>query len=153
MTNLLQTVVDKGTGASARWKWHFTYPAGGKTGTTNKFTDAWFVGFTRQITAGVWVGVDDPQVSLGNNQSGALVALPIWATFMKEVHENLRLEKKDFPMPPGVKEIEICSITKQLPTENCPVEKEIFNIRYAPTTYCKLHDGLTDDKKKGKGEF
>jgi penicillin-binding protein 1A len=58
-------------------------PAGGKTGTTNDFTDAWFIGFTPQLTAGVWVGYDDTAVSLGKPETGAIAALPIWLAFMR----------------------------------------------------------------------
>jgi penicillin-binding protein 1A len=58
-------------------------PAGGKTGTTNDFTDAWFIGFTPEITAGVWVGFDDKAVSLGKPETGAIAALPIWLEFMQ----------------------------------------------------------------------
>ena len=59
MTNLMQTVMDRGTGGSSRWKYNFTRPAAGKTGTTQGWSDAWFVGFTPQLAAGVWFGVDD----------------------------------------------------------------------------------------------
>jgi penicillin-binding protein 1A len=58
-------------------------PAAGKTGTTQDYTDAWFVGFTPQITAGAWVGFDDKQISLGKKETGARAALPIWLEFMQ----------------------------------------------------------------------
>ena len=58
MTSLMQTVMDRGTGGSARWKYKFNRPAAGKTGTTQGWSDAWFVGFTPQIAAGCWFGVD-----------------------------------------------------------------------------------------------
>ena len=58
-------------------------PAAGKTGTTQDYTDAWFIGFTPQITAGVWVGFDDKQISLGKKETGARAALPIWLEFMQ----------------------------------------------------------------------
>jgi penicillin-binding protein 1A len=58
-------------------------PAAGKTGTTQDYTDAWFVGFTPQLTAGVWVGFDDKQISLGKRETGARAALPIWLEFMQ----------------------------------------------------------------------
>ena len=61
ITSMLQTVMDAGTGGSARWLHNFYHPAGGKTGTTQNWTDAWFVGFSKQLAAGVWVGVDDPR--------------------------------------------------------------------------------------------
>ena len=56
---MMQTVMDRGTGGSARWKYKFNRPAAGKTGTTQGWSDAWFVGFTPQIAAGCWFGVDD----------------------------------------------------------------------------------------------
>ena len=83
MTNLMQTVMDRGTGGSARWKYNFSRQAAGKTGTTQGWSDAWFVGFTPQIAAGVWFGVDDYQVSLGEGQDGSRAALPAWAKFMR----------------------------------------------------------------------
>jgi penicillin-binding protein 1A len=60
------------------------YPLAGKTGTTNDFTDAWFMGFSPNLTCGVWVGFDDPRRSLGEKEEGAKVALPIWMNFMSE---------------------------------------------------------------------
>jgi penicillin-binding protein 1A len=80
MTAMLQDVVQRGTGTPAR---ALARPAGGKTGTTNDFTDAWFIGFTPEITAGVWVGYDDKSVSLGKPETGAVAALPIWLEFMQ----------------------------------------------------------------------
>ena len=80
MTAMLEDVVQFGTGMPAR---ALGRPAGGKTGTTNDFTDAWFIGFTPQLTAGVWVGFDDTAVSLGKPETGAIAALPIWLEFMR----------------------------------------------------------------------
>jgi penicillin-binding protein 1A len=80
MTAMLEDVVQFGTGRPAR---ALNRPAGGKTGTTNDFTDAWFIGFTPQLTAGVWVGNDDKSVSLGKSETGAVAALPIWLEFMQ----------------------------------------------------------------------
>jgi penicillin-binding protein 1A len=85
MTAMLQDVVERGTGMPAR---ALGRPAGGKTGTTNDFTDAWFMGFTPQITAGVWVGFDDKSVSLGKPETGAVAALPIWLEFMQGAVEG-----------------------------------------------------------------
>lgn len=79
MTSLLQEVVLHGTGFSASKMKH---PLGGKTGTTNDFTDAWFVGFSPSITCGVWVGYDEKK-TLGKKETGAMAALPIWIDFMK----------------------------------------------------------------------
>jgi penicillin-binding protein 1A len=81
MTAMLEEVVQFGTAIKAK---SIGRPAGGKTGTTQDFTDAWFIGFTPQITAGVWVGYDDKQISLGKRESGALAALPIWMEFIEK---------------------------------------------------------------------
>ncbi len=80
MTAMLEEVIQFGTGIEAKI---LKRPAAGKTGTTQDYTDAWFVGFTPQITAGVWVGFDDKQNSLGKKETGARAALPIWTGFMQ----------------------------------------------------------------------
>src|SRR5262245_18176050 len=80
MTAMLEEVIQFGTGIAAK---ALKRPAAGKTGTTQDYTDAWFVGFTPQITAGVWVGFDDKQISLGKKETGAKAALPIWLEFMQ----------------------------------------------------------------------
>jgi penicillin-binding protein 1A len=80
MTAMLEEVIQFGTGIEAKV---LKRPAAGKTGTTQDYTDAWFVGFTPQITAGVWVGFDDKQNSLGKKETGARAALPIWTSFMQ----------------------------------------------------------------------
>ena len=134
MTNLLQTVVDKGTGGSIRWKYKFRHPAAGKTGTTQNWSDAWFVGYTSQIAAGVWYGVDQYPISLGKGQAGSVAALPAWALFMKEAHKTLNLPKEDFSIPEGVIEVEIDSDTKGLPNNRTKnIEKEFFLKSNAPT--------------------
>jgi len=92
MTAMLEDVVQFGTGVRAK---ELGRPSGGKTGTTNDFTDAWYMGFTPQITAGVWVGNDDPKVSLGKKETGARAALPIWLEFMQKGMQGMPVE--DFP--------------------------------------------------------
>lgn len=139
MTNLMQTVLDQGTGGSARWKYHFYHPAAGKTGTTQGYSDAWFVGFTENIVAGVWFGVDDYSVSLGEKQSGTTAALPAWANFMREAHKNLGISWNDFKIPEGIIKFEICSVSKNRPVAVCPVEMEVFKKGTEPTRYCKIH--------------
>ncbi len=89
MLGLLREVVQNGTAAAAN---SLARPLGGKTGTTNDFTDAWFVGFDPSITAAVWVGYDGKK-SLGEKQSGAVVALPIWIEFMKEILKDKPVEQ------------------------------------------------------------
>lgn len=81
ITNMLQDVVTYGTGTRA----NIGRPVAGKTGTSNEFRDAWFIGYTPQLIAGVWVGYDDMRKSLGSGEAGGRVAAPVWAQFMKEV--------------------------------------------------------------------
>ena len=139
MTNLLQTVLDRGTGGSVRWKYHFYHPAAGKTGTTQGWTDAWFVGYSPYIAAGAWFGVDDPQVSLGQGSDGSKAALPAWARFMKASHDTLTYGHLEFEQPEKVLDIKICQITKALPRNSCPLETEIFIAGTEPETRCSVH--------------
>jgi penicillin-binding protein 1A len=94
MTSMLREVVLHGTAFSAS---KLNHPLGGKTGTTNDFTDAWFVGFSPSLTCGVWVGFDEKK-TLGNKETGAAAALPIWIDFMRVALAGR--ESEDFPAPP-----------------------------------------------------
>jgi penicillin-binding protein 1A len=89
MVGMLEDVVQFGTGVRAK---ELGRPSGGKTGTTNDFTDAWYIGFTPQITTGVWVGNDSPSVSLGKKETGARAALPIWLEFMQQAMQGMPVE-------------------------------------------------------------
>jgi penicillin-binding protein 1A len=91
MLGLLENVVQNGTATAAK---SLGRPLGGKTGTTNDFTDAWFVGFTPSITAAVWIGFDGRK-SLGDRETGAVAALPIWISFMQQVLKDKPIE--EFP--------------------------------------------------------
>ena len=139
MTSLMQTVMDRGTGGSARWKYKFNRPAAGKTGTTQGWSDAWFVGFTPQIAAGGWFGVDDFKVPLGPGQDGSKAALPAWAKFMKAAHDTLELPLEKFEKPSGIIDKKVCAVTKKLPLPACPIEQEIFKDGTEPTQNCKVH--------------
>ena len=97
---MMKGVIDRGTAYSAHT---LADPLAGKTGTTNGYTDAWFIGFSPEYTVGVWVGYDDPSRSLGGGATGADVALPIWNDIFKKFEEQkLRVAKPDFEAPPGV---------------------------------------------------
>lgn len=139
MTSLLQTVLDRGTGGSSRWKYHFYHPAAGKTGTTQGWTDAWFVGYSPYIAAGAWFGVDDPQVSLGKGSDGSKAALPAWARFMRESHDSLSYSRKEFDQPERIENMKICQVTKDLPVNLCPLESEVFVRGTEPTKRCSVH--------------
>jgi penicillin-binding protein 1A len=90
MVAMLEDVVQFGTGVRAK---ELGRASAGKTGTTNDFTDAWYLGFTPQITTGVWVGNDDKRVSLGKKETGARAALPIWLEFMQRAVETMPVEE------------------------------------------------------------
>jgi penicillin-binding protein 1A len=92
MVAMLEEVVQFGTGVRAK---DLGRPSAGKTGTTNDFTDAWYIGFTPQLTAGVWVGNDDKRISLGKKETGARAALPIWLEFMQGAVQGTPVE--EFP--------------------------------------------------------
>lgn len=97
---MMKGVIDRGTAYAAHT---LADPLAGKTGTTNGYTDAWFIGFSPEFTVGVWVGYDDPSKSLGGGATGADIALPIWIDIFKQFEEQkLREAKKDFEPPPGV---------------------------------------------------
>ena len=96
MTSLLQSVVEEGTGKKVS---ALNRPCAGKTGTTNDFRDAWFIGFTPQLVTGAWVGYDD-NVSLGKRETGGVVAAPIWLNFMQQVVKDIPV--KLFEVPEGV---------------------------------------------------
>ncbi len=140
MTDMLSTVMNRGTGGSVRWKYQFYKTAAGKTGTTNDFTDAWFIGFTPKLVCGVWVGLDNPAEQLGRGQSGGVAALPIWARFMKMTYDSLGWEDTEFEVPQGIASATICSQTKQIATRYCPNrEDEIFRRDMVPKQTCPKH--------------
>ncbi len=154
MVNMLQSGMDNpnGTGHSARWR-GFTRPAGGKTGTSDNFCDNWFLGFTPQITTGVWVGFDD-KTSIGRNQTGATNALPIWVEVMKTAHDTLPLA--DFEIPDGITFANICLESGKLATDRCTeIAREVFRVEDVPQETCPMHPskGLYISPTKDKEKF
>ncbi|MCJ7553570.1 MAG: PBP1A family penicillin-binding protein, partial [Ignavibacteriaceae bacterium] len=145
MVDMMQDVVNSGTGAGVRR--YFQFPAAGKTGTTQKFSDAWFVGFTPDLVAGVWVGFDDHRVKFTNwYGQGAKAALPIWAMFMQGAYKELNIPLSYFELADGVERVEFCKETMDLgdariATDNCPeVVIEIIDKNKMPPE-CELHTG------------
>jgi penicillin-binding protein 1B len=134
VTNMLRSVINEGTGASARAN-GFSLDAAGKSGTTNDLRDAWFVGFTPDLLTVVWVGFDDNQ-PLG--LSGSTAALPIWTDFMKAALAGH--PSSTFEVPAGITFIDIDHDTGKLATPNCPnVFTESFIVGTEPVEYCPLH--------------
>ncbi len=114
MTHLLREVAERGTGWYTK---NIGHPRAGKTGTTNEFTDAWFIGFVPNLVTSVWVGYDDNQ-TLGERKSGAVAAVPIWTEFMKEALQDTPV--LDFSVPPNIVFVKIDPKTGLLALEDCP---------------------------------
>ena len=150
MSSMMADVINAGTGARARTL-GFRLPAAGKTGTTNDFNDAWFVGYTPTLATGVWVGFDEPRTILPNGFA-ADVAVPMWAGFMKTA------TKADppawFDPPEDITTAAVCRLSGKLATEGCDhvevvddglleqrsmVYTEYFARGTEPTAYCDLH--------------
>ena len=138
VTSMLESVVDHGTGAPARAR-GFTNPAAGKTGTMDDYMDAWFVGYTPNLVAGVWVGFDQKK-TIGPGMTGARAALPAWTDFMIAATRGRPVE--DFPVPAGTVTREVCAETGMLATQSCPnVTTEQYPEGSEPTEYCTQHPG------------
>jgi len=113
ITNMLETVVNEGTAIRVRVIHNFQRPCAGKTGTNGDYKDAWFMGFTPQLAAGVWVGFNDQRVSFtGAYGQGAKAAAPIWANFMREVYDSLDMPIEYFE-PPASGDVVTVSFCKE----------------------------------------
>lgn len=140
VTSILQQVMKTGTAAKASslgWKKN----GAGKTGTTNDFFDAWFVGYTASLTCGVWVGMDKPETILEKGY-GATLALPIWVDVMRQVPEN------QYPTPPlnegtQMVKVTLCSVSGELATSACAAQHYAYQaeipLSRVPREYCRTH--------------
>ena len=135
MCDMMRSVVCCGTGA-AIGALGFGRPAGGKTGTTNNFSDAWFVGFTPQVACGMWVGSDERK-TLGREVTGAVAAIPVWVKAMGALHKNLPVE--NFAQPDSIAYMRICDESKKLATKYCPQVKNDFFISGHLPEVCAIH--------------
>ena len=151
MASMLSDVINAGTAYRAR-QMGFTLPAAGKTGTTNDYVDAWFVGFTPKIVTGVWVGFDQPKKIIDNGYAGDL-AVPIWAAFMKKATKGAKPEW--FERPANVVGVNVCRVSGKLPSQGCEsvivpastgqlekrsmVYTDFFVKGTQPTDTCPLH--------------
>lgn len=138
LISMLRGVVDNGTGAPARSKMDFRAPAAGKTGTTDDYTDAWFIGCVPRCACAVWVGFDEKR-TLGSGMTGAKAALPIWVDFMKEfVRQN---GEEDFESPAGITTVYTCSTTGLLARTGCRAVSTSYVTGQEPHAYCNVHGG------------
>ena len=138
MVTMLEDVVARGTGAGAR-QWGVRGAVGGKTGTTNDYHDAWFVGFNSSVVVGVWVGFDQPERIISGG-TGARVALPIWSDFMRRTAR--RLPAEPFSVPDGLESREMCRVSYLRAVESCPTYTEYFKEGDdIPSKLCPIHEG------------
>jgi penicillin-binding protein 1A len=145
-------VINAGTAYRARQA-GFVLPAAGKTGTTNDYMDAWFVGFTPKVVTGVWVGFDQPKTIVRGGYAGEL-AVPIWASVMKVATKG---DKPDwFERPASITAVNVCRMTGKLPSAGCGsvqvvsrdgfvesrsmVYTEYFLKGATPSAFCPLHE-------------
>lgn len=148
MESMMQDVVSYGTGAGVRR--YYQYPAAGKTGTTQNFSDAWFVGYTPELVGGCWVGFDDHRVKFTDwYGQGARAAMPIWAMFMEGAYKAIKIPVGYFNLAEGIEEVAFCKKTMELgdpriANNYCPeVVYDIINSKHLPMT-CEIHS----DKNK-----
>jgi penicillin-binding protein 1A len=143
MFTMLEDVLDRGTGSGARGL-GVRFTAGGKTGTTNDYKDAWFVGFTSSIVVGVWVGHDQP-ATIAPSGTGARVAMPIWADF---VRRTARLRPPRAVAPPASMEtVALCRESFLRPMAECPRYTEYFKRGDdVPRKPCPLHAGTFEQR-------
>ncbi len=143
MVSLLRDVIDRGTGTPAR-ALGVRGAVGGKTGTTDDYHDAWFVGFSSAVVAGVWVGFDQP-APIGREAYGARMALPIWADFMRRTASSL--PASTYAVPHGVEAVELCSVSYLRPVDGCPVYTEYLKEEDAvPSALCPIHTGTFKER-------
>jgi penicillin-binding protein 1A len=140
-TQLMQEVITHGTASSAR-SLGFKLPAAGKTGTTNDFKDAWFVGFTSSMTCGVWVGFDQPTTIIPHGYGSAL-ALPVWTQVMMKASERYPAEALRAPV--ALQQATVCSISNAIATSGCVAAGTAYDIDLPvdkiPRGICKIHGG------------
>ena len=150
---MLSDVVNYGTAWKAR-RVGFMLPAAGKTGTTNDYVDAWFVGYTPKLVAGVWIGFDQPETIIARGYAGD-VAVPLWGRFMKAATRGDKPEW--FTTPKGLVGVQVCRVSGKLPecgcsdvevvsdagevTERSMVITDYFPRGKAPIEMCPLHTG------------
>jgi 1A family penicillin-binding protein len=138
LVSMLGDVVDRGTGVAVR-RAGIGFPVGGKTGTTNDFKDAWFVGFSSNLVVGVWVGFDQPK-PIGRDGYGSRYAAPLWAEFMRRAARTRTPD--EFDVPNGLTEVTLCRVSYARPVEGCPTYTEYLKPDdQAPGRLCTVHQG------------
>jgi len=142
INELLRDVIRKGTGTAAK-ELGLTVPAAGKTGTTNDYKDAWFIGYTSRLTCGVWVGMDLPQ-RIADRAYGSKLALPIWVDFMQNA-SSWKYIAQNFAVPGNLQVTELCRVSGAIATPECQAAGSAYKAQLpgvmTPLTYCLDHGG------------
>jgi penicillin-binding protein 1A len=146
ITSMMEDVVNYGTGWRAK---ALGRPVAGKTGTTNEYKDAWFVGYTPEIVAGVWVGFDDMR-PLGNQETGAKAASPIWVNFMKDMGAGGSL---GFTVPEGIVNYSIDPTNGLLARDETYGVKEYFKVGTQPKEYSPANPAGWEMKEPSRLDF
>ncbi len=141
MVDMMKDVIRRGTAFTAVWKAGFQIPAAGKTGTTDDYTDAWFIGYTPELVAGMWVGYDIPQRILEHNAGGGRIVAPAWTAFMRDVYDR-RPPPPDWERPDSLITREVDWSNGYLATAFCPQDVRHWDWFYPgtePTQSCPVH--------------
>jgi penicillin-binding protein 1A len=142
MAETLEGVLSRGTAASAK-SLGLDRTAAGKTGTTDDYKDAWFVGFTNSLTCGVWVGFDQPQ-TIEQRGYGATLALPIWVKIIEKASRT-KYPDGDFTPPEPVVQVQLCSVSNEIATDECRAAGTAYQITLpqsmVPSQNCQVHKG------------
>jgi penicillin-binding protein 1A len=154
----LRGVIERGTAASAK-SLGLDRIAAGKTGTTDEYKDAWFVGFTNSLTCGVWVGFDQPQ-TIEQKGYGAALALPIWVRIMEKASRQ-QYADGEFPPPEKLVQVQLCSVSNQLATSDCQAAGTTYQIllpqSMCPQQSCSVHQGQLlnseEEPTRNEGNF
>jgi penicillin-binding protein 1A len=132
VTDILGKVIERGTAAATK-SLGFTKPAAGKTGTTNDYHDAWFVGFTTSLTCGVGLASTTPQTIVSRGY-GAALALPIWTEVMNSA-PNTRYPATAFPPPGPLASVAVCATSNELATTGCERARTAYSIELPSVVY------------------
>jgi len=141
-SQLMEQVLARGTAAVARSSLGLKIPAAGKTGTTNDYKDAWFIGYTTTLTCGVWVGFDQPTTIIPHGY-GAALALPVWVQIMNKSASRYPAQQFQPTMP--LANATVCSTSNALATTGCEEAGTAYDITLpvdkVPTQTCQIHGG------------
>ena len=147
ISDILSGVLRGGTATSAMYEAKFTRMGAGKTGTSNDWKDAWFVGYTPELATGIWIGFDSFKYSLGNNQVGGRIAAPIWGKYMVEALKTIK--PTWYKKPDNIVNVNICAISGKLPSASCySIKSELFIRDKIPNEICNVCANYLQDSNE-----